>query len=133
MKPVASARAMASVPVARRCCRARRPGAVSDMTTFRPSPGSGRRSTRPRSSRPASVAPMDWGLICSCLASSLLVAGPSRSSRDRQVDSGMVSSPAALRWRKRRTSKPMLALRSATSSSMPGSPTIPSGDLISLA
>ena len=36
------------------------------------------------------MAPMDWGLICSCLASSLPVAGPSRSSRDRQVDSGMV-------------------------------------------
>jgi len=32
----------------------------------------------------------------------LLVAGPSRSIRDRQVDSGIVSSPAALRRRRRR-------------------------------
>ena len=39
------------------------------------------------------MAPIDCGLICSCLARSLDVAGPPRSSRDSAEVSAMVSSP----------------------------------------
>ena len=100
------------VPAFRRSRRTRSPASVIDMTTSLPSSGSEARSARPRASRPASVAPIDCGLICSSLASAADVAGPPRSRRERAELSGSVSSPLAFAWRSRRTSSPML-IRSA--------------------
>ena len=68
------------------------PAGTGDRQDHPPAlPRSGCRSTRPRASRAASVAPIDCGLICSSLASAPEVAGPLRSSRAKAELSGKVS------------------------------------------
>ena len=88
MNPADRAWASCSVRAFRLSRSTARPASVTDRTTRLPSRGSGRRSTRPRASSAASVAPIDCGLICSSLASALGVAGPPRSRRARAELSG---------------------------------------------
>jgi hypothetical protein len=57
------------------------PAGVSSTSTRRPSSGSGRRETRPAPSRSRTVCAIDCGRIRSAAARSLVLAGPSRSSR----------------------------------------------------
>jgi len=95
VKPPRSAAAISSVLAPRRSLTTWRPASVTDSTIRLPSSGSLSRASRPRASRAASVAPMDCGLILSCFARSLEVAGPPRSSSDSAVFSAGVSSPGA--------------------------------------
>ena len=113
VKPPASASASWLVRASLRLRRTWRPALLSESRARRPSPGSARRSMRPRFSRAASVAPIDCGLMRSSLARSLDVSGPFFSSRASATLSGMVRPPSGGVWRSRRSSTPMLS-RSAS-------------------
>ena len=72
--------------------------------------GSRRRSTRPRRSSAASVAPIACGLIRSTLARSLVVADPARSRRDSADSSESERSGWTDDCWSRRTNRPMPTL-----------------------
>ena len=108
VNPAASASATCAIRALRLSLSADSPDSVIDITARRPSAGSDSRLTRPRASSAASVAPIDWVLICSARASAVTVAGPPRSSLRSAADSGRDSSPGAGTWRSRRLNRPTL-------------------------
>ena len=89
------------------------PGAVSSTSARRPSSGSGRRETSPAASRSRTVCAIDCGRIRSAAARSLVLAGPSRSSRPRTVSWATGGSPGSAR--SLRTSRPSVSRSSCAS------------------
>lgn len=86
---------------------AARPSDVRVRIERRASAASALRATKPSFSRLAIVAPIARGEIRSCQASPAVVMGPSRSSRDRAVSCGLLSSPSSEVSRTRRLNAPM--------------------------
>jgi len=101
-------------------CRLCRPAGVIDISTRRPSDGSGLRATSPLSCSAARMAPMDWGLICSSAARAPGVEGPSRSSRTSTDACDNVSSPSTWTCLNRRTRGPRQARSSPAARSTSG-------------
>ncbi len=84
-------------------CNTARPDFVNDITTCRPSCGSGRRRTNPRFSNAPRVTAIACGVICSERAKLAAEDGPPRSSRAKAVRCGRVNSSGACNCLSRRT------------------------------